>query len=142
MSAALAHLMLLSAWAGVVLAESVVELLPRRVPSIRDAAIRLHFAIDLVVELPLLVAVVASGVWLASGRPLDARLLVKIGAGLVAVTANGVCVAAVIRRARLLAGGALPAAVDRWSKVVLGTAVVGLPFAVLALLLGFRIVGS
>jgi len=94
----LAHLLLLSAWAGLVLAEGVVELAARDDAGLRHAA-RIHFLMDVLIEAPLLVAVFGTGIVLATrvGSFTPAHWL-KIAAGIVAVGANLYCVAVVVRR--------------------------------------------
>jgi hypothetical protein len=96
----LAHLTLLLSWAGVLLAEFVVELTARDENAIRHAA-RTHFWIDMVIELPLLLGILATGGLLAwRAWPLGGGLLVKIGCALIALGANLVCVGLVVVRHR------------------------------------------
>jgi hypothetical protein len=93
-----AHLFALCALAALVVAEGVLELSARDDGAFRRAA-RAHFLIDMFVEVPLLVTVLATGVVLATRVPAWTSLhLIKIAAGLVAVAANLFCVAIVVRR--------------------------------------------
>ncbi len=122
---------MLELWGGVVLAESVLELFARARPELRRAVATLHYCVDLFVELPLLAAVVGSGAALLRGRVLDGALAVKVAFGLAAVAANAVCVGLVIARHRGTEEG-----LARRSRVIVLTAVAGLPCAAVAFFLG------
>jgi hypothetical protein len=61
----LCHLIVLCLWGGVVLAESVMELAAADEGG-RASAARVHFWIDVVVELPLIAGVLVTGALLAS----------------------------------------------------------------------------
>lgn len=130
------HVAVLSAWLGVVLAEVVLELLPLRRPELRRATSVFHFYIDLFVELPVLMAVVATGVLLLGRHPIDTLVVVKVAGGALAVLANLTCVGVVI--ARHLGP---PEAIERRSRLVIATAAVGAPGAAVALYLGARLAG-
>ena len=124
------HLGALCAWAAVVVVEGIIELDDRDDGS---TAARLHYLIDLGLELPLLVAVLASGGILWSRSAPTPLLSLKIACGLAAVCANLVCVVFVVRRYRQRRE---PAARRRWSRLVRAS-IVGLPFALAAAFLGF-----
>ena len=129
-----AHLVLLSLWGGFVLAEGVVELAARDDAS-RRAAARLHYWMDVLVELPLLAGVLATGGLLAARSwPLTRLHWIKVAAGLAAVAMNLFCVAHVVARQRR-AGD--PAALRRHGRFVKLAAGLGLPFALVAATLGF-----
>jgi hypothetical protein len=126
----LAHLILVSAWGGLVLAEVVVE----AVADARAAALT-HYFIDLFGELPLLAGVLATGgvlVWRA--WPLTPLHWLKVAAGLVAIAANLVCAVLVIARRRAVDD---PAALARWGRRVWWTGA-GVPFGVVAAYVGLR----
>ena len=135
----LLHLMVLSLWGGVVATEAVVEVLPFRRPELHPSAIRFHFWIDLLVELPLVLAVLATGAALAlTVEPLTATHLVKIGFGAAAVAVNLFCIVVVVRRGRRLERGGDPAPLWRASRIVLACFAAGLACAAVAATLGFR----
>ena len=97
------HLVVLALWGGVVATEAVVEVYPFRCRELHPAAIRFHFWIDLLVELPLVLAVIATGVTLAITIDLLTPLhLVKIGCGVGAVAINLYCIVVVVQRGRQL----------------------------------------
>ena len=136
---AMVHLIMLSLWGGVVATEAVIEIAPFRRPELHRAAIRFHFWIDLLVELPLVLAVVATGTVLALSLDGLSRLhWVKIAFGATAIAVNLFCIAVVVRRGRRLDDG--PASEDLWkaSRVVLVCFAVGLLAAAGAATLGFR----
>jgi hypothetical protein len=136
---AVIHLVVLSLWGGVVATEAVIEIYPFRERALHPATIRFHYWIDLLVELPLVLAVIATGVALAvSLDRLTPLHVVKLGFGAAAITVNLVCIAIVVRRGRRLAldpddGPLWPA-----SRRVLACFAVGLLCAAVAATLGFH----
>jgi len=128
--APLVHLVLLGLWGGVVAAEMVVEDLGRRNQELQAPAARFHYWIDLLVELPLLIGVTGSGLVLAALRwPLSGLHWIKIVLACVAIGANLICVAVVLRRHKQQEH-----ALTRKLFVLVG---VGLPAALVAATLGF-----
>ena len=94
------HLAAVSFWFGVLAAETVLELSPRNAGERRLVAVA-HAWIDRLFELPTVIAVLISGaLLLARAWPASPLLLVKVGAGLVAVIANLVCIPLVHARCR------------------------------------------
>src|SRR3990172_7444557 len=127
------HLMLLALWGGVVLAESVVELWGRRREELVRPAAVFHYWIDLLVETPLLVLVVASGlVLLLAADRLSWLHLVKVAAAATAISANGYCIVQVIRRYRALRDGADTPALLAHTRRVFLSAAAGMPPAAAA----------
>lgn len=124
-----AHLISLGLWGGVVLVEIVFELGGLRGRLDRASVAWLHAQVDRLVEAPLLLAVVGTGLLLWQRAGWSAGLLPKVGAGLAAVLANVVCVGLVMRRASQPQRTAL-------TRGVFASALIGVPFAILALILG------
>lgn len=126
------HLILLSLWGGIVLAELVVEAIGRRAAHVAAAA-AMHYWIDLLLELPVIAGILGTGALLAMRAwPLDRLHWLKIGAGLVAIAANLFCAVVVVKRQH--AAQEARAAYRRpifWS-------IAGVPFGVLALYVGLR----
>lgn len=136
---AMIHLMVLSMWGGVVATEAVVEILPFRRHELHPATIRFHFWIDLLVELPLVLAVVGTGVVLLVLRQSTPLLLwVKVAFGAAAVLVNLFCIAVVIRRGRHADRNTDERSLWKDSRIVLGCFATGLVFAAAAAVLGFR----
>jgi hypothetical protein len=131
------HLFALATWLGVVLAETVLELLVRARADFAAPLRTLHYWIDLFVEAPLLLAIVATGTALAWGRPIDAALAAKMACGLATVCANAFCVLVVVRRKRAEPDSSEARRLDRH---VLASGL-GAPFAVTALILGGQRMG-
>jgi hypothetical protein len=128
----LGHLIALCFWGGCVVVETVIELAATD-DAARAQATRLHFWIDLLVELPLIAAVLATGAVLAARSwPLSPLLATKIAMGLVSVSVNLYCAAMVVLRYRrrhdLSARHRYDSRV-RWS-------VLGIPFAGVAAYIG------
>jgi hypothetical protein len=136
---AMLHLVMLSLWGGVVATEAVIEVYPFRRRDLHSATIRLHYWIDLLVELPIVLAVVISGVLLAvtidTVTPLH---VVKIVCGGAAVAVNLFCIVVVIRRGRKLERHPDDGPLWRLSKTVLVCFAAGLLCASGAAVLGFR----
>lgn len=136
---AMVHLMVLSLWGGVVATEAVIEVAPFRRPELHAAAIRFHYWIDLLVELPLVLAVIATGVTLAlSVETLSSLHIVKILLGSAAVGVNLFCIFVVVKRGRWLEHGETEEPLWRASRVVLACFAAGLLAAAGAATLGFR----
>ena len=134
----MAHLIFLCLWGGVVATEAVLELYPYWRKVLHEHSIRYHFWIDLLVELPLVLAVIASGATLAVlAWPLSAMHIVKISCAATAVSANLACIVLVIRRKQRLDSGASEAEMWQATRRIVMCAVIGMPFAAVAAGLGF-----
>lgn len=123
------HALLVGAWIGTLLIEALFEraLLGQG----RDNELllaRLGWKFAKLAELPLLIAVVASGVKLLQGVPLDGLLRAKLACALLAVFANLYCIWLVKLRLRMAEAGAwdLFAMIDRRQHVVGGIVLAGL----------------
>jgi len=133
-----AHLLFLALWGGVVLTESVIELWGRSREDLLRPTVVFHYWIDLLVETPILLAVMLSGlVLLLSLDRLSWLHAVKLAAALAAITANGYCIFQVIGRYRALRAGADSARLLALTRRVFLSAVIGMPFAAVAIGLGF-----
>ncbi len=136
---AMVHLIVLSLWGGVVATEAVIEVYPFRQRELHASTIRFHYWIDLLVELPLVLAVIATGVALVFlTDPVTPLHLVKIGFGGAAVAVNLFCIVVVVRRGRQLVDDADEEKLWRASRTVLACFAVGLLCAAGAAILGFR----
>ena len=137
------HLLVLSLWGGVVATEAVIEVYPFRHPEAHSATIRLHYWIDLLVEAPLVFAVVVTGSFLLFSRdPITSRHLVKVGFAAAAVAVNIVCIIVVVRRGRRLDRGTEETRLWSDSRFVLACFAVGLACAGVAAALGFNLAFS
>ena len=136
---AMVHLVMLSLWGGVVATEAVIEVHPFRQRDLHAATIRFHYWIDLLVELPLVLAVIATGATLFFlTETVTPLLLVKIGLGGAAVAINLFCIVVVVRRGRRLEGHGDEDSLWRSSRTVLACFATGLLCAAGAATLGFR----
>src|SRR5262245_39156475 len=123
---AMLHLFFLAMWAGVVLAEIAIETIGVRRPEARRFVADAHYAIDLFIEVPLLIGVVVTGAWLMRNAVWDTASAFKFACGGAAIVANLICVALVVARYR----GATT------TRGIFGTAIFGIPPALVALYLG------
>lgn len=126
------HAAAVCAWMGAVAAESVLEL-SRTDSATRRLVASVHAWIDRLFEGPLLVLVLVTGAMLlARAWPAPPLLLLKVGAGMVAVLVNLLCMVLVQRRARAGDDAQLQA-LTRQIRLT-GLAI---PFGLLALVIGF-----
>jgi hypothetical protein len=96
-----AHLVVLGMWLGVVITEILFEFAGSDADSLRAAA-RFHYYVDKFGELPILLAVLATGTILAvRAWPLTPLHVIKIAASLIAVGSALICVVWVFRRRRI-----------------------------------------
>jgi ABC-type spermidine/putrescine transport system permease subunit II len=140
---AMLHLMVLSLWGGVVATEAVIEIYPFRHREMHAATIRLHYWIDLLVEAPLVMAVVVTGaslLYLTS--PITPLHLLKVGFATAAVAVNIFCIVVVVRRGRRLEQSPADDRLWKASRVVLACFAVGLLCAAVAATAGFNLAFS
>jgi hypothetical protein len=100
------HLFSVAAWLGVVMTELVIEVYPYKNRGLYLSTIHFHYWIDLLVELPLVLLLLGSGIVLIFlNASLDLPHILKIVTGLIPVVAcfSGICI--VIRRANALKAG-------------------------------------
>jgi hypothetical protein len=125
------HLVAVGFWLGMVAAETVLEFCGRDAASRRTVAV-VHHWIDVLFEIPIVAVVLTTGVLLlARIWPAPPMLLVKVGAGLIAVIANVICVPLVQARWRETDDARVQALTRRVKMT--GSAI---PFAILALAIG------
>ena len=128
----LAHFGFLCAWGGVLLVEFVLESLGRDDQSQAQAA-RAHFWIDVLVEMPIVLAVlVTGGVLLARVWPPTQLHLIKIVSASIAIALNLYCSVIVIVRYRARGDAA---ALQRYGRHVRLSAY-GVPFGAVAAYIG------
>lgn len=127
-----AHLMALGVWLGIVVTEALFEFSGSDPESLRAAA-RFHYTVDVFGELPILAAVIVTGVMLASRlAQLTPLHYVKIAASLVAIASNVVCAVWVVQRRRIEDANVLLA----FRRKIWGAAAVGVTFGTVALAIG------
>jgi len=127
-----AHLMALGVWLGIVVTEALFEFSGSDPDSLRAAA-RFHYTVDMFGELPVLAAVVMTGVLLVvQVGPLTPLHYVKIAASLAAIGSNLVCAVWVVQRRSVEDVAALL----MYRRKIWGTAAVGVIFGTAALVIG------
>lgn len=101
------HLLAAGAWIGTVLVEALFEraLLGRGREQELILA-RLHWNVDKLVELPLLIVTLASGIKLLNEVPLDTMLRAKLACAALAIFANLYCIWLVRLRLKVAEAGA------------------------------------
>ena len=100
------HLFSVAAWLGVVMTELVIEVYPYKNRGLYLSTIHFHYWIDLLVELPLVLLLLGSGIVLIFlNASLDLLHILKIVTGLIPVVACFSGIYIVIRRAKALKAG-------------------------------------
>jgi hypothetical protein len=127
-----AHLMALGIWLGIVTTEALFEFSGSDPDSLRAAA-RFHYTVDLFGELPILAAVIVTGVMLTARiETMTVLLQVKIAAALVAIGSNLICAVWVVQRRRVTD----PVVLIAFRRKIWMTAAVGVVFGTAALAIG------
>lgn len=127
-----AHLMALGIWLGIVTTEALFEFSGSDPDSLRAAA-RFHYTVDLFGELPILTAVIVTGVMLTARiETMTVLLQVKIAAALVAIGSNLICAVWVVQRRRVTD----PVVLMAFRRKIWMTAAVGVVFGTAALAIG------
>ena len=126
------HIVVASAWIGLIAAETVMELAAKERESRRFVS-AVHRTIDLYFEAPfVLVTLVTGSLLLYRLWPnVGILLMLKIGAGLVAIVSNLLCIRWVVLRA----SAQTDADFLKWARRISFTGDT-IPFGVLALLIG------
>lgn len=131
------HLIAVSLWGGIVVTELVLELVPRQNIATHEFVARTHYWIDLLLELPAIGLVIITGAVLTvDAWPVPALYWVHVSAAAVAIGANLFCVTQVVGRHRC-ASQDERLAHDRRIRA----AVAGVPFAFVAVVVGFALAG-
>lgn len=129
------HVAAVAFWIGVVGAEFVIERSRADSKPHGFAVAHNHYWIDVCLELPAVVLVLATGAWLLRGTPMTGLLAVKVAAGLFAALSNIACIVPVMLRRRAAAAQQLDAVI-RHSRSIDRITLVATPAAGVALLLG------
>ncbi|MGB0920935.1 MAG: hypothetical protein ACPG06_02790 [Alphaproteobacteria bacterium] len=126
------HIIIASAWLGLVAGETAMELMAKSRET-KSFVAQVHRTIDIYVEGPLMSLTLITGsillwdIW----PEVSTLLLVKVAAGVIAVIANVICIHWVIERARATTDEAFKG----WAAKIKLTGYT-IPFAVVALGLG------
>jgi hypothetical protein len=129
------HVFALGAWLGCVTIESVLEAFGHRDPALRAAVARMHFWIDMLVEIPAFTLVALSGAVLLRLELLHGAYALMVAAGSVAIALNLCSVLPVVRR-KAAADRGDAAGLDAQSRRVYLAFAVGVPCGLAALLAG------
>lgn len=127
------HLMLIFTWLGLILAETIIELKgSNKLHALQTS--KLHFWIDLCFEIPIVLAVLITGILLLQRVEIFSTiLLMKIILGLIAILINLYCaLLVVIRYTKINYLDSL----DYWSRKIRFTWL-GIPLGLVSFYLGF-----
>lgn len=137
----LLHIAAIAFWIGVVGAEFVIERSRADNKPHGFAVAHNHFWIDVCLEIPVVLLVLATGLLLLRDTPMTPLLAVKVAAGGFAAVANLVCIVPVTRRRRAAMKDAL-AEVIRQSKVIDRISALAIPASAVAMLIGLYLLAS
>lgn len=133
------HLLFIGTWFGCVLVEVVFEISAKRNPEYKSYVARLHYWIDLLVEMPAFMGVLVTGLLMIDLGKMSPLYLVKIITGLIPIGVNIFCVIAVILRKRAADTGN-DIEIDKNSKRIYWS-FIGVSFAFVAFGLGIHFMG-
>ena len=125
------HVFVLGLWGGCVAVEMLLEISARSDPRLRVQVARYHDTIDRFIEIPILIAVLVTGLLLLHWELLQGWYLVLVVSGSTAVLINFLCVIPVVRRKRAADAGDM-SRVDTDSRWILRAFWTGSPAAALA----------
>ena len=125
------HVLALGLWGGCVAVEMLLEGSASSDPGLRPQVARYHDTIDRFVEIPILIAVLVTGLLLLRWEQLHGWYLVLILSGSTAVLINFLCVIPVVRRKRAADAGDM-VRVDSDSRWIFRAFWTGAPAAALA----------
>lgn len=135
------HLILLGLWGGCVAVEMVLEFSTGNDIKKKHHTAQLHYLIDIYVELPILIMVLLSGLFLLSiSRLTDPLYAAKVVAGLFPVVINFLCIIPVVKRKRASDKNDEPQ-MDRNTKLIYLAFFTGLAGAMISLGLGMYFLG-
>jgi hypothetical protein len=136
------HLAFISAFIGMYMAETVIELYPyfnRDDMALHHSAIRLHYWIDILVEIPVMLVVIASGITMAFlVEKITVLHVIKISAVVLFLLIAGMCPLNVIKRHRMMKEYAPEERLRSTSKRIIALAAFSMSiFFSAALIMGF-----
>jgi len=131
----LVHVFALGVWMGCVTIEAILEALAHRDPALGAAVARMHFWIDMLVEVPTFTLVALSGAVMLRLELLHGAYALMVIVGSVAIAVNLWCVLPVVRR-KSAADSNDAAGLDVQSRRIYRAFAVGVPLGLMALLAG------
>lgn len=129
------HIFSVAFWLGCVAVEIVIERSRRGSFENQAMVARLHYQIDLFVEIPTFTSVLITGLLMLDVSRMSGLYLMKVVFGLLAILINGLCVIPVIKRKLTIDRGQKPQAYQN-SKWIDRAAGVGIPLGLIALGIG------
>lgn len=103
------HLTAIGIWIGCILVEAAFEHTIAKTGPLRAVVADLHVVVDIWIETPAFLTVLATGILMLPHAGLTTSLVVKIVIGLLAVAINAWCVWIVVRRRGLAHAGEIAA---------------------------------
>lgn len=96
------HLIAIGIWAGCVATEAVLEITLAKAPPLESGLASIHSRIDRFVEIPAIIAAVATGSAMLHHATWDPLLSIKVSLGVAAVVLNAIAAYTVHRRLQCL----------------------------------------
>ena len=92
------HLLFVAGWASLALVEGILEVMRRRDSSLEFPVGKVHYYIDIFVEVPLITGILVTGCLLLDLNRLSGLVLIKVVSGTVAILMTYFSVFVVLRR--------------------------------------------
>ncbi len=132
------HLIFLAIWVGVLATEAVIELYPYKMRDLHNPAIRFHYWIDLLVELPAIFGLAITGIiMLILAEQITLLHVIKITIAVLVISVQLYCIFIVLKRAHVLKSGGSEEILWQESGTVIKSFVIGFPLGVIVALIGF-----
>ncbi len=135
---AIVHIIFIGLWCGVIAAESVMEISSYRRSVYQEHTARMHYWIDVLIEMPIVLSVAVTGsvlVWIR--WPLTGWHFIKIGCACIAIAANLLCIKWVINRYKETKHATSKKALVWYTTRIFSIAIVGGFFGIISAILGF-----
>ncbi len=134
------HLIFVATWGGIVMTESVLEIVAKKKNENLKSISVFHYWIDLLVELPVIMAVLATGVALfILTESITILHIVKISFAVMAILANLYCIYNVIKRYQAVHSGECRDTLLKKTNPVMLSGIIGIPIGIIVFSIGLWI---
>ncbi len=131
------HLILLAIWAGIIATETVIELYAYKKMELHFSTIQFHYWIDLLVELPVVLGMLTTGIILFTiAEDITTLHIIKIILGLTAISSNFICIYIVLQRSKILKYDDTDERLWGLSGRIIKIVVIAVPLGITAFIIG------
>lgn len=136
----IAHIAFLSAWCSLAMAKIILKIAARLDFDLKKTVACFHYYFDLFIEIPLLIGILVTGIFLISSAKAHFDLFIKIGFSLISIFINFLCAMLVIKRWRIIRhhpNSEKEELLSRWIQ----RAGIAIPFTLIAFYIGAKRAG-